>query len=127
LPPRRTLDIAVEHWMVDTVHDMLDVSLKEDNCGIWRGRRPEYFSILRKLALNVIAPVSRRFGDNAGVETIAGLCCADWDYLMAILTLRPGEMILQTSGGVKRWRTPRRPGRRPRRPGMRPWPPNLPW
>jgi predicted transposase YbfD/YdcC len=30
-PPRRTLDVAVERWMVETVRNTLDVSLKEDN------------------------------------------------------------------------------------------------
>jgi predicted transposase YbfD/YdcC len=59
LPPERMLEITVKHWMVETVHNMLDVTFGEDKCKVWKGEGPEYLSILRKLALNVLVPVAK--------------------------------------------------------------------
>jgi predicted transposase YbfD/YdcC len=65
LPPRQILALALEHWGVEIVHHQLDVANDEDGCQIWKGDGPENLPIMRKLALNVITPLAKKFGDSA--------------------------------------------------------------
>ena len=49
------------HWAVDnSLHSVLDVSMKEDECQIYRGNAAEILSGARKLALNMLRAETTR-------------------------------------------------------------------
>ena len=104
LSARRTLEITVKHWQVETTHRLLDDDnvFGEDKCRTRRGNSPEILSAMRKLALNLLAPlnkISREIGK--GVESFRVIlkCLQQCpQYFQAVLTLKPTKI-----GPARKW------------------------
>jgi predicted transposase YbfD/YdcC len=74
LRPRAFLAAVREHWGVEaTLHNRLDVGLREDACRVRLGMGPVIFAILRRHALNVIDSLRRSCESvPAGIERLKG-------------------------------------------------------
>lgn len=78
------LEATRVHWQVENqLHWILDVSFREDDCRIRKGNGAENFSILRRMALNLIKKEKTRKMGVKGKRLAAG-----WDekYLAQILS-----------------------------------------
>lgn len=97
LPPKQMLDLTVKHWSVETEHYHLDKSLGEDQSRIWKGHAAENLSTVRKIGLNFIIPQIQRHED-VTVKSIMDMAFRKWDYLLALISKRPGEV-----GSLSSW------------------------
>jgi predicted transposase YbfD/YdcC len=84
-------DIIIEHWKVETTHQILDVTYQEDKCKVSAGRAPELFSLFRKLSLNLIAPLMKRFKVSAG--QVLFHMRSNWKIMMDILKKHPKDIL----------------------------------
>jgi predicted transposase YbfD/YdcC len=90
VPAATLLGPTVEHWGVEVLHNRLDCSLNEDRRGVWKGYGPEYPSLVRRIALNVIVPVTKRY-DNVSVNEVIEHIRLDWEYFLAVLNNKPSK------------------------------------
>jgi hypothetical protein len=86
------LDLSVGHWTVETVHNVLDCSFREDACKVWAGNSAENLSILRKMGISLIAPIYKRFKEAKESMRSIFRALADWDCLMEYLTKDSSEV-----------------------------------
>jgi predicted transposase YbfD/YdcC len=52
--------IARNHWQVEVMHHILDVTFKEDDCKVKLGNAPENLSTIRKLILNALNGIKEK-------------------------------------------------------------------
>ncbi|QFS50644.1 ISAs1 family transposase [Nostoc sphaeroides] len=73
------------HWAVEnSLHWVLDVALKEDNCRIRKDNAPQNFAILRHIAVNLLTQEKRV---KRGIKNKQFLAAMDNKYLLSILAL----------------------------------------
>ena len=72
------------HWGIEnSLHWILDVALNEDNCRIRKENAPENFSVMRRLAVNLLG---REKSHKRGVKNKQFLAAMDNDYLTKVLS-----------------------------------------
>ncbi|MEH2435873.1 MAG: ISAs1 family transposase [Nostoc sp.] len=73
------------HWGVEnSLHWVLDVALKEDDCRIRKDNAPQNFAILRHIAVNLLTKEKRV---KRGIKNKQFLAAMDNKYLLSILAL----------------------------------------
>ncbi|MEH2188755.1 MAG: ISAs1 family transposase [Nostoc sp.] len=73
------------HWGVEnSLHWVLDVALKEDDCRIRKDNAPQNFAILRHIAVNLLSKEKRV---KRGIKNKQFLAAMDNKYLLSILAL----------------------------------------
>ncbi|MEH1993424.1 ISAs1 family transposase [Nostoc sp.] len=73
------------HWRIEnSLHWILDVALKEDDCGIRKDNAPQNFAILRHIAVNLLGQEKRVKRGIKNKQFLAGL---DNNYLETVLAL----------------------------------------
>jgi predicted transposase YbfD/YdcC len=73
------------HWGVEnSLHWILDVALREDDCRIRKDNAPQNFAILRHIAVNLLTQEKRR---KRGIKNKQFLAAMDNKYLLSILAL----------------------------------------
>jgi hypothetical protein len=82
---KQLLEVIIKHWSVETLHGVLDNSLNEDKCKIYRDNAPEILSIFRKLAVNIIIPYARFYPDVSYVSVL-NLLKLHIEFLDEVLT-----------------------------------------
>ena len=85
LPNRadRILSAVRGHWGIEnSVHWVLDIAFREDDCRVRTGNAAENFSTLRRMALNMLKRESMSKGGIAAKRKRAGW---DEDYLLTVL------------------------------------------
>ena len=71
------------HWGVEnSLHWVLDVALKEDDCRIRKDNAPENFAVLRQIAVNLLGKEKRM---KVGVKNKGFLAAMDNEYLVRVL------------------------------------------
>lgn len=71
------------HWAVEnSLHWVLDVAFREDDCRIRKDNAPQNFSVLRHIAVNLLGKDTR---SKLGIKNKQFLASMDNDYLMKIL------------------------------------------
>ena len=70
----------------------MDFSLKDDKRGVWKGSGPEFPSLIRRLVLDIIVPVTKRNG-KVSANDIIQLCRHDWEYLRSLVDDKPGKVV----------------------------------
>ena len=71
------------HWGIEnSLHWVLDVALNEDDCRIRKDNAPENFSIMRRLAVNLLG---REKSNKRGVKNKQFLAAMDNEYLSKVL------------------------------------------
>ena len=71
------------HWGVEnSLHWVLDVAFREDDCRIRKDNAPQNFSVLRHIAVNLLGKDTR---SKLGIKNKQFLASMDNDYLMKIL------------------------------------------
>jgi predicted transposase YbfD/YdcC len=73
-----------KHWEVEALHWYLDVGFNEDDCRVRKGNAAENFSILRRIALNLLNQEKTR---KIGIKTKRKRCGWDHKYLLKVLSL----------------------------------------
>jgi predicted transposase YbfD/YdcC len=91
-PPEQLLEAIIKHWGVETVHNMLDVGYKEDQCRIAKGNAAEFLSTTRKLGLNFMVPIKKLHPDES-VESLLELLRTDWTFMMDVIGKPPEEVM----------------------------------
>jgi predicted transposase YbfD/YdcC len=83
-PARTALEAVRSHWGIEnSLHWVLDIAFREDECRIRRDNAPENFAILRRMALSLLKQeISCRLGVRAK-RLKAGW---DTDYLLTVLS-----------------------------------------
>ena len=85
LPNRadRILSAVRGHWGIEnSVHWVLDIAFREDDCRVRTGNAAENFSTLRRMALNMLKRESMSKGGIAAKRKRAGW---DEDYLLTVI------------------------------------------
>ena len=73
-----------EHWGVEnSLHWVLDVSFREDDCRIRQGYGAQNMAVLRHMALNLLR---RESGHKRGIKARRKRAGWDRDYLFQVLT-----------------------------------------
>ncbi|MGV0108224.1 Transposase IS4-like domain-containing protein [Nostoc sp. DSM 114160] len=73
------------HWRVEnSLHWLLDVALREDDCRIRKDNAPQNFAILRHIAVNLLTQEKRV---KRGIKNKQFLAVMDNNYLLRILAL----------------------------------------
>lgn len=73
------------HWGIEnSLHWVLDVALKEDNCRIRKDNAPQNFAIIRQIAVNLLGKEKRV---KRGIKNKQFLAAMDKNYLLRVLTL----------------------------------------
>ncbi|MGL5917686.1 MAG: ISAs1 family transposase, partial [Cetobacterium sp.] len=70
------------HWGIEAMHWILDVSMGEDNCQIYRENGAENLAYMRHIALNAL----RKESTKASVPVKQKRCMMNTDYLLQVLT-----------------------------------------
>jgi predicted transposase YbfD/YdcC len=79
----RMLSAVRGHWAIEnSLHWMLDVAFNEDDCRVRVGNAAENFSILRRMALNIL---KRESSSKVGVRAKRKRAGWDPDYLITVL------------------------------------------
>jgi hypothetical protein len=86
------LDLTISHWQVETLHNVLDCSFREDACKIWREGAVENLSALRKLAISFLAPIHKRFSSDKTSMGRIFRALRHWECLIEYLTKEPNEV-----------------------------------
>lgn len=72
-----------QHWHIEnSLHWVLDIAFREDDCRIRRGNGPQNFAILRHIALNLL---KHNTDSKLGIKNRRLLAGWDNDYLLALL------------------------------------------
>jgi len=73
------------HWGIEnSLHWVLDVALKEDNCRIRKDNAPQNFAVLRQIAVNLLGKEKRV---KRGIKNKQFLAAMDNNYLLNVLAL----------------------------------------
>jgi predicted transposase YbfD/YdcC len=73
------------HWGIEnSLHWVLDVALKEDDCRIRKDNAPQNFAVLRQIAVNLLGKEKRV---KRGIKNKQFLAAMDNNYLLSILAL----------------------------------------
>ncbi|WP_267923103.1 ISAs1 family transposase [Nostoc mirabile] len=73
------------HWEIEnSLHWVLDVALKEDNCRISKDNAPQTFPVLRQIAVNLLNKEKRL---KRGIKNKQFLAAIDNNYLTILLAL----------------------------------------
>jgi len=73
------------HWGIEnSLHWILDVALREDDCRIRKDNAPQNFAIVRQIAVNLLGKEKRL---KRGVKNKQFLAAMDNDYLLRVLAL----------------------------------------
>ncbi|MEH1899395.1 MAG: ISAs1 family transposase [Nostoc sp.] len=73
------------HWGIEnSLHWLLDVALREDDCRIRKDNAPHNFAILRHIAVNLLTQEKRV---KRGIKNKQFLAAMDNKYLLSILAL----------------------------------------
>ena len=87
LPAAKALDASRQHWGIEnSLHWVLDVAFREDDCRVRVGNAAENFAVMRHLALNMLKSVK---GSKVGVKTRRMLAGWDDNFLLRVLTSAP--------------------------------------
>ena len=71
------------HWAIEnSLHWVLDVALKEDDCRIRKDNAPQNFAVIRHIAVNLLG---REKTKKLGIKNKQFLAAMDNDYLSKIL------------------------------------------
>jgi predicted transposase YbfD/YdcC len=92
LSARQMLDLTVSHWQVETLHNVLDCSFREDGCKAWKKGAVENLSTLRKLAISFLAPIQKRFSSDKTSMGRIFRALRHWECLIEYLTKEPNEV-----------------------------------
>ena len=71
------------HWEIESMHWCLDVGFDEDGCRVRKGNAAENFSIIRKIALNLLKKENSR---KVGIKTKRKKCGWSEQYLLKVLS-----------------------------------------
>lgn len=83
----KALDASRRHWGIEnSLHWVLDVAFREDDCRVRVGNAAENFAVMRHLALNMLKSVK---GSKVGVKTRRMLAGWDENFLLRVLTAAP--------------------------------------
>ena len=81
---RYFIDATRNHWHIENkLHWVLDVAFNEDDCRVRKGNGAENFSVLRRIALNLL---KREKTEKAGIASRRLRSGWDEDYLMKVLS-----------------------------------------
>ncbi|MCF2151865.1 ISAs1 family transposase [Desmonostoc muscorum LEGE 12446] len=73
------------HWGIEnSLHWILDVALREDDCKIRKDNAPQNFAIIRQIAVNLLGKEKRV---KRGIKNKQFLAAMDNDYLLRVLAL----------------------------------------
>lgn len=73
------------HWGIEnSLHWVLDVALKEDDCRIRKDNAPENFAVLRQIAANLLGKEKQV---KRGIKNKQFLAAMDNNYLLRVLAL----------------------------------------
>lgn len=73
------------HWGIEnSLHWVLDVALREDDCRIRKDNAPQNFAIIRQIAVNLLGKEKRV---KRGIKNKQFLAAMDNDYLLRVLAL----------------------------------------
>ncbi len=87
LPAAKALDASRRHWGIEnSLHWVLDVAFREDDCRVRVGHAAENFAVMRHLAINLLKSVK---GSKVGVKTRRMIAGWDDDFLLRVLTATP--------------------------------------
>ncbi len=90
---KRLLSLIRQHWGIESMHWVLDVTFGDDQSRIRKGNAPQNMAVIKKSALNLLQIIKSKFPRIEGVRTsIARLRkMAAWDdlWLMNILNAKP--------------------------------------
>ncbi len=72
-----------EHWRIEnSLHWVLDVSMREDACGIWQDHGPENMATMRRVATSLL---KQERTNKRGVKARSKKACLDESYLLKVL------------------------------------------
>jgi predicted transposase YbfD/YdcC len=80
---RRFGQAVRNHWGVESLHWYLDVSFNEDDCRVRKGNASENFSIIRRIALNLLKKETSR---KVGIQVKRKKSGWDNQYLLKVLS-----------------------------------------
>ncbi|MDZ8240595.1 MAG: ISAs1 family transposase, partial [Nostoc sp. ChiQUE01a] len=73
------------HWGIEnSLHWILDVALREDDCRIRKDNAPQNFALLRQIAVNLLTKEKRV---KRGIKNKQFLAAMDDNYLARVLAL----------------------------------------
>ena len=73
------------HWKIEnSLHWILDVALREDDCRIRKDNAPQNFAMLRQIAVNLLSQEKRV---KRGIKNKQFLAAMDNNYLARVLAL----------------------------------------
>lgn len=82
LDATQALNAVRNHWQVESMHWMLDMTFREDECRIRKGNGALAFNIMRKIALNLFKQDNTKSASIARKKKMAGL---DDEYRSSLL------------------------------------------
>ena len=72
LDAQQALHALRSHWQVESMHWMLDMTFREDECRIRRGNGALAFNVMRKIALNLFKQDTSKTASIARKKKMAG-------------------------------------------------------
>ena len=96
--PKQLAEVQKLHWQVETVHKILDdkESFAEDSRKVYRGNGAEFLSTMRKLGINVLAPIrdasTKNESQKESFGSIHQLLNRCSHYFEEVLTKRPDQI-----------------------------------
>jgi predicted transposase YbfD/YdcC len=80
---KKALNAVRSHWLIEnSLHWSLDMSYREDECRIRRQNGAEFFTVLRRLSLNIIKKDQSK---KAGISRKRKMAARNTDYLMQLI------------------------------------------
>lgn len=80
---KKAFDAIRSHWLIEnSLHWSLDMSYREDECRIRRQNGAEFFTVLRRLSLNIIKKDQSK---KAGISRKRKMAARNTDYLMQLM------------------------------------------
>lgn len=83
--PKRLMEIAREHWKIESMHWLLDVTFSEDQCQLLEENAHKTLNSLRKYALAVHKQFLVRSGKKASIKANMLACLLNHDLLIHLL------------------------------------------
>lgn len=85
LTPSSLIDYTRNEWRVESMHWLLDVNLKEDDCRVHEKNSQKNLNVIRKLSLNIINIFKQVNQVKTAISKIMLNCLLDTEYLSNVI------------------------------------------